>query len=68
MSYQHNTSDTSNWRILADRFVWSDDSALSLIPKEISDEELQKYLYTYHHDYILIEEIKKLRAGEVQDQ
>lgn len=65
MNAQHNQH---NWRVLADRFIWSDENALSLIPEGISDEELQKYLYTYHNDYIAIEEIKKLRAKQVQDQ
>jgi hypothetical protein len=68
MSYQHHTDDTNNWRILADRFVWSDEQALSLIPKEISDEEIQKYLYTFHSDNISVEEIKQLRTERAQDQ
>jgi hypothetical protein len=41
---------------------------LSLIPEEISDEEIQKYLYGYHGDKISIEEIKKWRAERVKDQ
>ncbi|QBD78821.1 hypothetical protein EPA93_23680 [Ktedonosporobacter rubrisoli] len=65
MNEQHNQT---SWRILADRFIWSDENALPLIPEEISDEELQKYLYTYHKDKISIEEIKTLRAKDVKDQ
>jgi len=65
MNDQHNQT---SWRILADRFIWSDENALSLIPEEISDEEIQKYLYAYHSDNIPIEEIKKLRAKRVKDQ
>lgn len=61
MSDQHQM----NWRILADRFVWSDENALSFIPEEISDEEIQRYLYVYHNDNISLEEIKQLRAGQV---
>lgn len=65
MSDQH---PLNNWRLLADRFIWSDEKALSLIPEEISDEEIQKYLYIYHSDTISIEDIKKLRAECVNDQ
>ena len=65
MSYQHNQN---NWHILADRFIWSNENALSFIPEEISDEEIQKYLYAYHGDDISIEEIKKWRAERVKDQ
>jgi hypothetical protein len=57
-----------NWHVLADRFIWSDENALSLIPKEISDEEIQRYLYTYHGDDISIREIKKWRKQRVEDQ
>jgi hypothetical protein len=65
MSDQHTPT---SWRILADRFIWSDEKALSLIPEEISDEEIQKYLFTFHNDNITIEEIKRLRAERVEDQ
>ena len=65
MNDQHNQT---SWRILADRFIWSDENALSLILEEIADEEIQKYLYAYHSDNISIEEIKKLRAKRVKDQ
>jgi hypothetical protein len=44
MNDQHTPT---NWRLLADRFIWTDENALSLIPKEISDEEIQEYLYVY---------------------
>jgi len=65
MGDQHSPT---NWHILADRFIWSDENALSSIPEEISDEEIQEYLYVYHSDNITIEEIKKLRAERVKDQ
>lgn len=59
---------TNNWHLLADKFIWSDETALSLISKEISNEEIQKYLYTYHGDYMSLEEIKKWRIEHVKDQ
>ncbi len=65
MSEQHNIDD---WHLLADRFIWYDTSALTLIPEDISDEEIQKYLYTFHGDNISVEEIKKWRGGRMQDQ
>jgi hypothetical protein len=65
MSNQHNPND---WHLLADRFIWYDSNALSLIPQEISDEEMQQYLYVYHGDNISIEEIKNWRAERVKDQ
>jgi hypothetical protein len=65
MSDQHHPR---NWRILADRFIWSDEHALSFIPEDISDQEIQEYLYVYHHDTISLEEIKTLRAERVKDQ
>ena len=58
----------TNWRILADRFIWYDENALSSIPKEISDEEIQKYLFVFHSDDITTQEICKLRAEWVKDQ
>ena len=39
-----------NWRVLVDRFIWYDSKALALIPKEISNEEIQQYLNTFHTD------------------
>ncbi len=65
MSYQHNLKD---WHLLADRFIWYDSEALSLIPEEISNEEIQQYLYAFHGDHISIEEIKKWRTERVKDQ
>ena len=66
MSYQQNPKD---WHLLADRFIWYEDlKALSLIPDEISNEEVQQYLYTFHGDNISLEEIKKWRAELLQDQ
>ena len=65
MSDQHTPI---NWRILADRFIWSDEKALSLISEEVSDEEIQKYLFTFHNDTLTIEEINRLRARQVKDQ
>lgn len=64
MSQQYNLND---WHLLADRFVWYDSKALSLIPEEVSNEEIQRYLYVFHGDSISIEEIKKWRAEHVQD-
>jgi hypothetical protein len=65
MNSQHNPT---NWRILADRFIWYDEDALSLIPEDVSDKEIQEYLYLYHSDNITIKEIKRLRAERVKDQ
>ncbi|HZO71265.1 MAG TPA: hypothetical protein VFB60_03620 [Ktedonobacteraceae bacterium] len=56
-----------NWHLQADRFIWYDSGALSLIPEEISDEEIQQYLYVYHGDTISIDEIKKWRRETVKD-
>jgi hypothetical protein len=64
MSYQHNLI---NWHILADRFIWSDENALSSIPQEITDEEIQNYLYTFHGDTITINEIREWRLKHIQD-
>jgi hypothetical protein len=58
MSYQHNSKD---WHLLVDRFIWYDSKALSFIPDEITNEEIQRYLFTFHGDSISIEEIKKWR-------
>jgi hypothetical protein len=63
-----NQQSSNYWRILADRFIWSDESALSFIPEEISDEEIQQYLYVFHGDNISLEEIKEWRAKHVKDQ
>lgn len=61
MYYQRNL----DWHLLADRFVWYEYfSALSLIPKNVTDDEVQKYLYFIHGDYMSIEEIKKWRKEE----
>jgi hypothetical protein len=55
-----------DWRVLADRFIWSDGHALALIPEEISDEEIQKYLYVFHNDPISIKEIQEWRTQQEQ--
>lgn len=60
MSYQQH--DTTSWQIFADRFIWSDEHALSLVPEEIPDEEIQKYLYVYHGDRMTIDEIRRWRT------
>ena len=66
MSYQQNLRD---WHLLADRFIWYDDlKALSLIPDEISNEEIQQYLYTFHGDKMSLEEVKKWRKEPLHDQ
>lgn len=67
MSYQHH-HDVASWRIFADRFIWSDENALSLVPEEITDEEIQKYLYTYHGDKMTIDEIRQWRAARAKEQ
>ena len=64
MSDQHNPT---NWRIFADRFIWYDENALSSIPEEITNEEIQQYLYVFHSDGITIQEIQRLRAERVKD-
>lgn len=58
MNNKHNQND---WHLLADRFVWYDTEALTRIPREVSDEEIQKYLYVYHGDDISLEEVKQWR-------
>jgi hypothetical protein len=57
--------DIRNWQLLADRFIWSDETALSKIPKGITDEEIQKYIYTYHGDNMSLEEIRQWRNTTV---
>ncbi|HET9920730.1 MAG TPA: hypothetical protein VFQ30_12855 [Ktedonobacteraceae bacterium] len=61
MSYQHNLN---NWRLLADRFIWYDSNALQGIPEEVTDKEIQDYLFTYHGDDISLEEIRQWREGK----
>jgi hypothetical protein len=53
--------NSQGWQIFADRFIWSDETALSLIPQEVTEEEIQKYLYTFHGDTISLEEIREFR-------
>ena len=66
MSFQQNPGD---WHLLADRFIWYDDlKALSRIPDEISNEEIQQYLYTIHGDNMSMEEIKKWRKEPLLEQ
>jgi len=65
MSDQYNQA---NWHILADRFIWSDEHALALIPEGISDEEIQNYLFVYHGDEMTLDEIKQWRAERVKEQ
>ncbi len=62
MENQHNKQD---WHLLADRFVWYDSSSLLFIPEEVSSEEIQKYLFTFHGDNISIEEINNYRERPV---
>ncbi|HLG63604.1 MAG TPA: hypothetical protein VKY19_16810 [Ktedonosporobacter sp.] len=62
-----NQKNLQNWHLLADRFIWYDSSSLSFIPEEISDEEIQQYLYVYHGDTISLEEIQKWRKEPVKD-
>lgn len=61
MSYQHHQD---NWHLLADRFIWYDSEALKNISEGITDDEIQKYLYTYHGDYMPLEEIRNWREGK----
>lgn len=58
----NNPLSIQNWHILADRFIWSDETALALISQEITDDEIQQYLYTFHGDNMPIDEIKQWRA------
>jgi len=53
--------------VLADRFIWSDTGALSLISEKISDKDIQEYLFTIHGDTISIEEIKKWRLKRTEE-
>lgn len=63
MSQQHNIED---WHLYADRFIWYDTKALTFIPEDISDKEVQQYLYTFHGDNISTDEIRKWRGGCMQ--
>jgi hypothetical protein len=65
MNDQHKPKE---WHLLADRFVWYDSKSLSLIPEEVSNEEIQQYLFVFHGDNITTEEIKKWRSGNIRDQ
>ena len=57
-------SQSVDWHLLADRFVWYDDlHALSFIPEEVTDKEIKEYLYVIHGDDMSLEEIQKWRAG-----
>lgn len=59
-SLQHNFA---NWHLLADNFIWYDRfDVLSLIPENVTDEEIKKYLYVYHGDTMSIEEIREWRG------
>ena len=55
--------NSKNWHMLADSFVWYDTRALRHIPAEISDKEVQKYLFAYHSDPISLSEIRQWREG-----
>lgn len=53
-----------DWHIFADRFIWSDEEALRLIPDDVFDEEIQQYLYTFHRDIMSPDEIQAWRRKE----
>jgi hypothetical protein len=64
-----NQSNTHNWHLLADRFIWYDDlQALSHIPQEVTNEEIQKYLYTFHGDAMDLQEIQSWREKREIDK
>ena len=57
------------WHLLADRFAfYGDNSALPLISKEITNEDIQQYLYTFHNETLSLEEIKKWRLERIGEQ
>ena len=59
MVSNHNLED---WHLHADKFsFYGDTEALRLLPADVSNEEVQRYLYTFHNDLISTEEIRKLR-------
>lgn len=62
MSYQQNLK---NWHLLADKFIWYNLDALKEIPEEITDDEIQTYLFTYHGDKLSLEEIRQWREGKL---
>ncbi len=63
---QHNVKD---WHLFADRFAfYSDQKALSFIPKEVSNEEVQQYLYTFHNETLSIDDINNWRLERIRDQ
>lgn len=64
MSEQYNQHHLNNWHVLADRFIWSDEVALSEISYEVSDEEIQRYLYTFHGDNMALDEIRQWRGNK----
>lgn len=56
-----NLQSNQNWHLLADTFIWYDETSLSLIPENVSSEEIQKYLYMFHGDFLAIDEIQNWR-------
>jgi hypothetical protein len=59
-------SSQANWQLYADRFVWYDvdnENSLMKIPEEVSDSEVQRYLFTYQSQNLTLEAIHKLRKG-----
>ena len=56
-----NPLNQPDWHLFADRFVWYDHKDLLHIPSNVSSEEIQKYLFTFHGDDISIEEINEYR-------
>jgi hypothetical protein len=60
----NNQRSLTEWHLLADRFIWYDSSALSLI----AEEDIQQYIYTFHGETIPIREIREWRGKQVQDQ
>ncbi len=64
MNKQSHPHNDINWHILADRFVWSDETALSSIPDTVTDEEIQRYLYTFHSDEISLDEVRQWRTAQ----
>jgi hypothetical protein len=61
---QHNLK---NWHVLADRFIWYDFTSLSDISPDVTNEEIQRYLYTFHGESLSLEEIQEWRTKKFQN-
>ena len=62
-------SDVKDWHLLVDKFAfYGDENALSLISEEVTNKEIQQYLFTFHNETISLEDIEKWRIEHVGDQ